>query len=34
VLLWLTTDTNGDLKFHEGNPVFRYDDATHVYVRV
>ena len=34
VLLWLTTDTNGDLKFHQGYPVFRYDDATHVYVRV
>ena len=33
VLLWLTTNTNGDLKFEQGNPVFRYDEATHVYVR-
>ena len=34
VLLWLTSNANGDLRFSRGNPVFRYDDATHVYVRV
>ncbi|HCI81214.1 MAG TPA: hypothetical protein DHW02_16165 [Ktedonobacter sp.] len=31
VLLWLTNN-NGVLKFHKGNPVYRYDDASHVYV--
>jgi len=31
VLLWLT-NVNGILKFHKGNPVYRYDDASHVYV--
>ena len=34
VLLWLTGNVNGDLKFNRGNPVFRYDDGTHLYVRV
>jgi hypothetical protein len=33
VLLWLTADTNGDLMFRQGNPIFRYDNATHVYVK-
>lgn len=33
VLLWLS-EVNGDLKFEPGNPVYRYDEATHVYVRV
>lgn len=33
VLLWLTASSSGDLSFHRGNPIFRYDDATHVYVR-
>lgn len=32
VMLWLTND-NGTLKFHPGNPVFRYDDNTHLYVK-
>jgi hypothetical protein len=32
VLLWLT-EVNGNLKFRPGNPVYRYDEATHVYVR-
>jgi hypothetical protein len=32
VLLWLT-EVNGNLKFKPGNPVYRYDEATHVYVR-
>lgn len=34
VLIWLTANTNGDLKFHKGNAVYRYDDASHLYVRV
>lgn len=33
VLLWLT-NVNGVLKFHNGNPVYRYDDASHVYVKL
>lgn len=34
VLLWLTSNASGDLRFNHGNPMFRYDDTTHVYVRV
>ena len=34
VLLWLSTDKNGDLKFQKGNPVYRYDEAAHIYMRV
>ena len=34
VLLWLSADKNGDLKFQKGNPVYRYDEAAHIYVRV
>jgi len=34
VLLWLSTDNNGNLVFNKGNPVYRYDDASHVYVPV
>ncbi len=33
VLLWLSND-NGVLKFHKGNPLYRYDDGAHVYVKV
>ncbi len=33
VLLWLSDD-NGSLKFHSGNPVYRYDDATQKYVNL
>jgi hypothetical protein len=32
VLLWLT-DNNGILTFQPGNPVYRYDEATHLYVK-
>jgi len=31
VLIWLT-NLNGNLSFHRGNPVYRYDKTTHVYV--
>jgi hypothetical protein len=34
VLLWLTGNINGDLKFNRGNPVYRFDDTTHIYVKV
>jgi hypothetical protein len=34
VLLWLSSDNNGNLVFDKGNPVYRYDDASHVYVPV
>lgn len=33
VLIWLTANANGQLSYHKGNPVFRYDAATHVYVQ-
>ena len=32
VLLWLTTDNNGSLSFHRGNPVYRYDADAHLYI--
>src|SRR5205823_5974642 len=32
VLMWLS-DVHGDLKFEPGNPVYRYDEVNHVYVR-
>jgi hypothetical protein len=32
VLIWLTSK-NGTLTFQAGNPVYHYDDATHVYVK-
>ncbi len=34
VLLWLTLDNNGNLVFHKGNPVYRYDETTHVYMKI
>ncbi|HJT54885.1 MAG TPA: hypothetical protein VJ761_00210 [Ktedonobacteraceae bacterium] len=34
VLLWLTLNNNGNLVFHKGNPAYRYDETTHVYVKV
>lgn len=34
VLLWLSVDSGGNLKFHKGNAVFRYDEGAGVYVRV
>ena len=33
VLLWLSND-NGVLKFQKGNPLYKYDDGAHVYVKV
>jgi hypothetical protein len=34
VLLWLSADSHGNLKFQKGNPVYRYYVAAHIYVRV
>src|SRR5579885_3206453 len=34
VLLWLSVDSNGNLHYRAGNPVYRYDQAQHLYVRV
>jgi hypothetical protein len=34
ILMWLTVNPNGQLSFHNGNPVYRYDAATHLYVPV
>ncbi len=34
VLLWLSLDNSGNLVFHKGNPVYRFDEGTHIYVRV
>ncbi len=31
-LVWLSSE-NGALKFHKGNPLYKYDDGTHVYVK-
>lgn len=33
VLIWLSDDDNG-LTFHPGNPVYRYEGASHSYVKV
>ena len=33
VLLWLTVNASGQLSYHKGNPVYRYNAATHLYVR-
>lgn len=32
VLVWLTADNNGNLSYHKGNPLYRYDPNAHVYV--
>lgn len=32
VLIWLTADNTGNLVFHKGSPVYRYDEAAHIYV--
>jgi hypothetical protein len=32
VLLWLSADSQGHLKFQKGNRVYRFDEATHFYV--
>jgi hypothetical protein len=34
VLLWLSADSHGDLKFQKGNPLYRYNEAAHIYMRV
>ena len=34
VLLWLSIDNNGNLVYRKGNPVYRYDQGTHVYVKI
>jgi hypothetical protein len=34
VLLWLSLDTNGNLVYRRGNPIYGYDEATHLYTRV
>lgn len=34
VLLWLTSDSNGNLSYHHGNPVYRYDPTLHLYVHL
>jgi hypothetical protein len=32
VLLWLSLDNNGNLVYRRGNPVYRYNAETHLYV--
>lgn len=34
VLLWLSTDSHWNFKFQKGNPVYHYNEAAHIYVRV
>jgi hypothetical protein len=33
VLLWLSLDNNGNPVYRKRNAVYRYDDATNLYVR-
>lgn len=33
VLLWLSASRNGTLSFRKGNPMYRYDEGTQMYVR-
>lgn len=34
VMLWLSLDNNGNLVYRKGNPVYRYDVQTHLYMRI
>lgn len=34
VLLWLTVDGNGNLSYHKGNPIYRYDPTLHLYLHI
>src|SRR6266699_6490456 len=34
VLLWLSANNHGDLKFQRGNLLYRYNQVAHIYVRV
>jgi hypothetical protein len=34
VLLWLSVDSNGNLHYHQGNPLYRYDPTLHLYVHI
>lgn len=33
ILLWLSASRNGDLTFRKGNPMYRYDERTQIYVQ-
>jgi hypothetical protein len=33
ILLWLSLDNYGNLVYRKGNPVYLYDEGTHLYVR-
>lgn len=34
VLIWLSFDAHGNLRYRAGNPAYRYDSTRHVYVHV
>jgi hypothetical protein len=34
VLLWLSPDSHGNLSYHTGNPLYRYDATLHLYVGI
>jgi hypothetical protein len=34
VLLWLSPDGHGNLSYHAGNPLYRYDATLHLYVGI
>lgn len=34
LLLWLSADSQGHLKFQKGNPLYRFNEARHIYVSV
>jgi hypothetical protein len=34
-MLWLNVDPHtGNLKYQAGNPIYRYDEASHLYVKI
>lgn len=34
VLLWLSVDGNGNLHYRPGNPLYRYNETLHLYVKI
>ena len=34
VLLWLNTDGGGHLQYKPGNPIYRYDESQHLYIKI
>ncbi|MEO7020873.1 MAG: hypothetical protein ABI234_12035 [Ktedonobacteraceae bacterium] len=34
VLLWLSADASGNLHYRPGNPLYRYDETQHLYIKI